>query len=191
METLRNFFFSLLAILFFVTANADAQRVEGINQGLLRFQGSLAYGFLNPHRNFTFGDAEFLVTDHIGINGGSYLQQGSAKPDQLFATMSLFGPIWHFTPRQRWDFYAGFQPGFISTDTVELTKKTKVSRDDLNATPAGSICGGVAWYGSFFHAFAQLRMVGASLTNKDYHSRYSDVLIAFGLGFNIDLIRDK
>ncbi len=179
------------------------QSENGIHQGMVRFQGTAAMGFETSNkvyengeqRYYVYGEVEYLLSDHLGINGAFFANLGSsekivltraADPSEDGYVHSTFaGPIYHFLPQQALDLYVGIQPGF-SYSTVHTTAANDGVISESQFGPAGSVLTGAAYYGSFFHLFAQARYVASPFSSNSAQRNFNDLRLCIGLGFNFN-----
>jgi hypothetical protein len=174
-----------------------AQKEVGIHQGLWRVQGTVGLGISKPElRYYVLGELEGLISDHVGINGTVYANLGSdrsafdiffspPKADDYYVHSVLAGPIYHFISNKPIDLYAGFQPGLSLTQLNFLYPDNAVGTE-WSAAPTASVLTGVAYYGSFFHLFAQARYVATRHATIRANTPLRDIRLAIGLGFNIN-----
>lgn len=195
-------FLALIAFLGMGTANLAL--AQGPRKGMIRTQGSLAAGSdfrTGDSRYYLWGDTEYLLTDHVGVDGALILQAGSSQNEfpmnplpgierdvDLATHYSLFGLNWHFMPDRPVDVFVGFQPGWAVSQIpahqdpwlLDMPEQTLLG-------PVASIHGGVAYYGSIFHVYSDLRLIGGSGGKSvAYDVRIGEVMASFGLGFNIN-----
>lgn len=174
-------------------------KAQGVHQGMVRAQGTLAAGVLNSSaeiRFYVYGELECMLDDNIGINGAAYGQVGSSK-DEFDAsvapeggdyfTHSIFvGPVYHFKPNSPLDLYAAIQPGLHMTKSPGVSFATGNDYPEAyEFFPSASVNVGIAYYGSFFHVFGQLRaLTGQNLKPGTVYG-IGELRPTFGLGFNI------
>lgn len=177
---------------------AKAQKEHGVHAGMVRVQATYSIGLLNARqetRYFLYGDAEGLVNDHLGIDGGVYVQLGSSNAEyssgsanrynDIRAHTLLFGPNYHFRPKKPLDIYAGVQtglhlvrePAYIGIEPAPV---------HTSIAPAASVVGGLAYYGSFFHLFGQVRGIYGNGVGGSVQYGISELRLSFGLGFNFN-----
>jgi hypothetical protein len=174
-----------------------AQKKEGIHRGLIRVQGTVGLGISKMElRYYVIGELEACLSDHIGINGTTYTNLGSdrsvfdvyavkPKNDDYYVHSVLTGPIYHFLTDQPLDVYLGIQPGISFTQLNYLNAAGNVGTE-FGVAPTASALTGVAYYGSFFHLFAQARYVATRHATVRDNTPLRDLRIAIGLGFNIN-----
>ena len=173
-----------------------AQKREGIHQGMIRVQGTVGLGISKQElRYYVLGELEGCISDHLGINGTVYANLGSdrsafdiyfSKPaaDDYYVHSVLAGPIYHFLADQPIDVYVGVQPGISLTQLNYMNTAGNVGTE-YGVAPTASALTGIAYYGSFFHLFAQARYVGTRHATVQDNSPLRDLRLAIGLGFNI------
>lgn len=190
----------LTFILFLLlSAFAFGQSNTGIHRGLIRFQGTLALGFSpaklkSPEqRYYIYGDLEYLLNDHWGLDGASFanigssqrpILQGNNSKEDAYVHSILVGPVYHFLPENAFDFYAGLQPGFSLAQVYFSDSSAIVNGNQFSPTISPFL--GVAYYGSFFHLFAQARWLNAIYEDQNYSRNLSDLRFCIGLGFNFN-----
>ena len=177
---------SRLFIFFFLfsvtTCVAQKKIPSGVRKGLLRAEGSLAYGSGENSRYFLQGELEYLVHNRVGINSMSYISIGPAGiyPGGYHTIFS--GPTFHFPMSKQLDFSLAAQPGlsFVSA------KKTEENAAINEIVPNSSLMGTMAYYGSFFHVFFQMRANAAYINDVKERQNLSDLRLSFGLGWNLN-----
>lgn len=177
------------------------QKQSGIHAGLVRVQGTVALGFdinkVTPEqRYYIYGEGEVLISNHIGVNGSAWYNLGSSErrfreygtPDSiedLKVHSILAGPVFHAFANRPIDLYAGIQPGFSIT-TSNYNMPFGGVGTDVQVSPTASVHGGIAFYGSFFHLFAQARYLRTQHYSLRNQQSLSDLRLCIGLGFNIN-----
>ena len=188
----------ILPLLF--GAFLQGQSAEGVHDGMFRFQGTLALGLApsklmrSEQRYYIYGELEYLLDDHWGLNGSVFANLGSSEKVKLFGGGEvedgyihsiLAGPVYHFFPNQAFDLHAGIQPGISLTRMVYNSPLDAVIEDNqISPTASGFV--GAAYYGSFFHLFAQARYVNSVFSSNDAYRRFNDLRLCIGLGFNFN-----
>jgi hypothetical protein len=187
----------LIILPILLSMSLMAQKKEGIHRGLVRVQGTVGLGISKPELRYYFiGELEGCVSDHIGINGTTYTNFGSdrsafdiytvkPKADDFYVHSVLTGPIYHFLTDQPLDVYVGIQPGLSLTQFNYLNRAGAV-QTEWGVAPTTSALTGVAYYGSFFHLFAQARYVATRHATLVDNRPLRDLRLAIGLGFNIN-----
>jgi len=173
-----------------------AQKREGIHQGMIRVQGTVGLGISKQElRYYVLGELEGCISDHLGINGTVYANLGSdrsafdiyfSKPaaDDYYVHSVLAGLIYHFLADQPLDVYVGVQPGVSLTQLNYMNTAGNVNTE-FGVSPTASALTGIAYYGSFFHLFAQARYVATRHATVQDNTPLRDLRLAIGLGFNI------
>jgi hypothetical protein len=178
---------------------AHGQKGDGIHQGMLRVQGTLALGIdtrrvTGEQRYYIYGEGEYLLSDHIGMNGSIWANVGSSTlrfvglgqpEEEAFIHSILAGPVFHLWSDRPLDLFAGIQPGFSLTQE-RTTFFTHGVRLENQFGPTASVFGGAAYYGSFFHLFVQARYVRAQHISYYVLHPMNDLRLCIGLGFNIN-----
>jgi hypothetical protein len=188
----------ILATLAFL--QLSAQDKEGIHEGMVRFQGTFAIGFDQnkqygaEQRYYLYGEGEYLLGDHLGLNGATFFNLGSSSNLELINGKSiedtyvhsvLAGPVHHFFDDQPLDLFVGLQPGFSVIDQYNYNVFSGNARA-VHLAPTASVFGGLAWYGSFFHLFAQARYVNTLVNTQQFGKSLNDLRLSIGLGFNFN-----
>jgi hypothetical protein len=177
------------------------QKSQGIHPWMVRVQGTVAMGLdinkVKPEqRYYVYGEGEVLVSDHIGVNGAVWYNLGSSErrffsfgdPDgaeDLKVHSILAGPVFHAFANQPIDLFAGIQPGFSLT-TAKYNTPVDGVETNLQISPTASVHGGVAFYGSFFHVFAQARYLRTQHFSLRERQPLNDLRLCIGLGFNFN-----
>lgn len=175
----------LIFFLLFISVNSFAQKKPGpgIRKGMLRAEGSLCYGSGSNNRYFVQGELEYLVHNRVGLNGMTYFNIGPAGiyPKSVHTIFS--GPAFHFPMSKQMDLSLAMQPGLSFVKDNGSLENSPVSE----MVPNTSIMGGLAYYGSFFHVFFQMRANAAYTNDTVERQSLSDLRISFGLGWNLNL----
>lgn len=191
MESVKKLLLALLLVCLVAPAmlgasGPDKKRAKvGIVPGLTRVQGTFALGVLNELQTvnyYVYGEAEHVLAGRIGLVGSVYAQVGDNVYDlQAKAHHSLFAGLnYHFFEYRPLDVYVGFQPGLgLSRFSSGLG-----AMPPYRAVPLASASVGIAWYGSFFHFFGQLRGVVGKDNAAESVVSLTELRPAFGLGFN-------
>jgi hypothetical protein len=186
-------------IVIFLACMLPSMNAQGIHRGMLRTQGTLAAGIVNRSeeiRYYVYGELEYLLDDHVGFNGAIYGQVGSSKQEfpELIApdggdyfTHSVFaGPIYHFRQDTPLDLYVGLQPGLHLTQSPFVNQAWGIQyQESWSLSPSASALAGIAYYGSFFHVFGQLRALTGQNVKAGTLYGIAELRPTFGLGFNL------
>lgn len=179
---------------------AQAQKAEGIHQGMVRVQGTLALGVdlskaTAEQRYYIYGEGEYLLSDHIGVNGSVWANLGSSEhrlqprggvpEEDAYVHSILAGPVFHAFAQRPLDLYFGIQPGFSLTQVRYIQPDDGVGRE-VQVAPTATVHGGVAYYGSFFHLFAQARYARTQHYSLALRQSFHDLRLCIGLGFNFN-----
>jgi hypothetical protein len=188
----------LLVGLFLLGMLGGAQAQTGVHAGMVRVQATFSLGLLNArqeYRYFLYTNAEAMLNDHLGLDGGFYVQLGSSKGElrdpapgrhtDMRAHCLLFGPNYHFRPGKPLDVYAGVQPG-LHLVMEPAPFGIGPAYDHVAVAPAASVVGGLAYYGSFFHLFGQARGIWGNGVTGSTPYGISELRLSFGLGFNFN-----
>ncbi|MEI7802644.1 MAG: hypothetical protein WCI97_08375 [Bacteroidota bacterium] len=175
----------LILALLFISFDSFAQKKPGpgIRKGMLRAEGSLCYGSGANNRYYLQGELEYLVHNRVGLNGMTYFNIGPAGiyPKSVHSVFS--GPAFHFPMSKQLDLSLAIQPGFSFVKDNGSIENSAVSE----MVPNTSLMGGLAYYGSFFHVFFQMRANAAYTNDTVERQNLSDLRISFGLGWNLNL----
>ena len=175
----------LILVLLFISVNALAQKkaAPGIRKGMLRTEGSLCYGSGTNARYFLQGELEYLVHNRVGLNGMTYFNIGPAGiyPKSYHTVFS--GPAFHFPMSKQMDVSLALQPGLSFVKDGGSVENSAVNE----MIPNTSIMGSLAYYGSFFHVFFQMRANAAYTNDTVERQNLSDLRMSFGLGWNLNL----
>ncbi|MFN8394525.1 MAG: hypothetical protein U0176_07625 [Bacteroidia bacterium] len=188
---------SIGLVLMLLCTQAFAQKKEGIHKGMFRTQGTVALGIdinkvTKEQRYYIYGESEYLLSDHIGVNGSAWFNIGSSEhrliplgtpEEEGYVHSALAGPVFHAFSNQPLDLYVGIQPGFSLTVARTVAPFDGV-QESIQLSPTATVHGGVAYYGSFFHLFAQARYVRTQHTNINDIRQFNDLRLCIGLGFN-------
>jgi hypothetical protein len=199
MEKLIRLLLCILILSTLLSGSTGALQAQGVHAGMARVQGTLALGLLNKSqelRYYLYGEGEYLLDDHWGLNGAVYAQMGSSKQEFSdnvspsggnYLTHSLFsGPVYHFRPNTPLDVYVAVQPGIHLTQSPRVEYPFGITFPQAyDIHPAASLNVGAAYYGSFFHLFAQLRAVTGHNLKAGTVYGLAELRPTFGLGFNL------
>ncbi len=195
-------------ILFFcLFFGLKSQKPEGVHKHMVRTMGTVGMGYgQDEWRYLIMGESGFFLSDKVEMNGAIHITAGTSNPNRLknyavgstsnsnytggkIFMHSLFtGPKIHFTPNKPLDLYIGFQPGLslvISTEYQGAESYTYIPKV-YGLAPIVSECAGAAYYGSFFHLFAELRWIQGRFNSSYYSIPLGEIRGSFGLGFNIN-----
>lgn len=200
-------FLIILPIFMLLSLSIQAQKKErkiGIHKNLIRTTGSYAFGYGGKEWKYNlYGEAGFLLTEHIEVNGGVTFQLGSSDkysinrlmgeyvaPGQMTGDYRWHGVWWgakyHFLTEKQLDIYAGFQPGMAAVFTGEnYSDWFGYQHKEFGVAPFLTECAGVAFYGSFFHLYAEARFIQGKYHSPQYSLPLHELRLSFGLGFNI------
>lgn len=175
----------LILSLLFITSVTVAQKKPGpgIRKGMLRAEGSLAYGSGKDARYFLQGELEYLVHNRVGLNGMSYFNIGPSGNYPKSVHTIFSGPAFHFPMSKQMDFSLAVQPGLSFVHDAGSKEHSAVSE----MIPNSSVMGSIAYYGSFFHIFFQMRANAAYTNDTAERQNLSDLRMSFGLGWNLNL----
>jgi hypothetical protein len=190
---------AILLLLLCAGPLAKAQKTEGIHQGMVRVQGTVAMGidlrqYTGEQRYYIYGEGEYLLSDHIGVNGSIWGNVGSSTlrytattdpREEALVHSILAGPVFHLWTGRPVDVFAGIQPGFsLTQERTTFFAHGAVMENQFG--PTASVFGGAAYYGSFFHLFAQVRYVRAQHISYYQLHPMNDLRLCIGLGFNFN-----
>lgn len=188
----------LILALLCLAPLAGVRAQTGVHAGMVRAQATFSLGLLNARqesRYYLYADAEGMLNEHLGLDGGIYVQLGSSKGElrstsaffnsDMRAHTLLFGPNYHFRPQKPLDVYAGVQPGLhLVLEPAPFGIGPAIAHTSV--APAASLVTGVAYYGSFFHLFGQARGIWGNGVGGSVAYGISELRLSFGLGFNFN-----
>jgi hypothetical protein len=172
-----------------------------IRKGLVRAQMTISPGWTIGLKNtniFLQGDLEYYVTRKVSIKGDMAYFLDTQGGGSLKHNHSLFfGANYHF-PYKRFDPYVGLHPG---ASVIQMRNLAAVSPEmiyteresTLKVAPAVSVTTGFNVYiWKYLHFLGKLTYVHASHPTE-WGNTYAldEFRIAFGLGWNVNLIRNK
>ena len=185
----------LTAALLAMASVAAAQNVP--NAGLIRAQATFAVGkdtWLEGAKPYLYTELEVMPDDHVGIAGSTFIQLSNLSTVNSNATVNtefgyvthhlFFGPMWHFRPDQPFDVHVGLQPGFTA---INQTFGNAFALGTWEVAPSVAGTAGVAYYGSFFHVFAQAKVLSGYHAGADHRGSLTEGMLTAGLGWNIDV----
>ena len=179
---MRVIFIFILLFSFTVTV-AQKKPAPGIRKGMLRVESSLAYGSGNNARYYLQGELEYLVHNRVGLNSMTYINIGPSGNYPNRCHTFFTGPVLHFPMSKQIDFSFAVQPGLSFVSDAGSLENSMINE----TIPNSSIMGGLAYYGSFFHLFFQLRANTAYVNDVKERQNLSDLRLSFGLGWNLNL----
>jgi hypothetical protein len=187
----------LFTLLLGIAITAFAQSYP--STGLLRAQATFAIGkdtWLTGAKPYLFGEFEAMPDDHVGIAGSVLVhlsRNEMATQPNLYGVWEahthhvLLGPMWHFKPHQPLDVHVGLQPGFTAVVFNGQLSETNNHRPSITPSVAGTA--GVAYYGSFFHVFAQAKLITGYQASEIHRGSLTEGLLTAGLGWNLNVQR--
>lgn len=183
----------LLLVLLLVN-KAVAQEKNYIRAGLISTQLTLSPTYMFSEKSSSFslhGSAEVFITSRLSAAGESYYNLGNLgrNAGSFQHNHSLFwGASWHFSKNNN-DLYIGLQPG-ISISKL-YANRINVAKTQLGVNPLFSTVVGYNFFlYDFFHFFVQTRWVYGE-HHYDKFVNISDLRLSAGLGFNLNLLKEK
>lgn len=182
-------------------ANSGPNEPEIIRKGLLRAQATISPGWTVGRTEtniFLHGDLEGYISRSVSVKGDIAYYLGTQGATWLKHNHSLFfGANYHF-PVGRFDPYIGLQPGVsiiqVRNTVIDNAEQTYTSRESvLKAAPAVAVSTGFNFYvWKYIHFLGRVTYVHANHptqwgTNHALH----DIRVAFGLGWNVNLVKAK
>lgn len=188
----------------FAQRNWNKKELEGdeiIRKGLVRSQATISPGWAIGQKNtniFLQGDLEYYVTRKISIKGDiAYFLDTQGSGNLMHDHSLFFGANYHF-PYKRFDPYIGFHPGASVIQMRNPDKGTPevpvdVAESTVKVSPAVSVTTGFNLYiWKYIHFLGKVTYVHANHPTE-WGPTYAldEFRIAFGLGWNVNLIKQK
>jgi len=188
----------------FAQKNWNKKELDGddiIRKGLIRAQMTISPGWTVGQKNtniFLQGDLEYYVTRKVSIKGDIAYFLDTQGGGLLKHDHSLFfGANYHF-PYKRFDPYIGLHPG---ASVIQMRNPNATSPElihtmqesTLKVAPAVSVTTGFNVYiWKYLHFLGKLTYVHAAHPTE-WGTTYSldEFRLAFGLGWNVNMIRTK
>lgn len=193
-------FASLILLLSISFLHAGEHEGTYIRKGLIRTQLTISPGHMfGPKANTLslHGNLEYYVADRISIRGSTYylLQARDSKGSILDMNFSTFsGAAYHFPTSNRFDPYLSFEPGVaVVRDVNKWYVLPEPGDNALSVNPVYSSSAGFNYYFErWFHLFGEIRYIyGKHISHNSGPLSLSELRFSFGLGFNLNLIRQK
>ena len=182
-------FFSIICVLFAVTANAQT---DFPLKGFLRTQGTISPGFSlseNGSNIYLHGDLEFYPENHISVRGESYfLVGGSNSKNGIREFTNYFGAVYHFIGNKKFDPYVGFQPGVaIRHYEIYCVDITGVDcPTGYTISPQMSLITGINFYlNKYLHFFGMMRYINGRDASFSFDYPMNEIRFSAGLGWNL------
>jgi hypothetical protein len=205
----RIIIFSLLLLPFkqYAQDTKDDKHKRYVHTGIFCADVSIAPGFLINQNISTISipaGIEFYMDSHVSFKADVYYHVTSGLTSdslRLTANHQLFcGAAYHFTTKGYFDPYFAFQPGVsygqvTPESKLPRTTDTPNGKIDYNGNLApilGLSLGFNYYFPRFFHIFVEARYVhGTLLYNAPAAFPLDELKIQFGLGWNLNLIKQK
>jgi len=178
-----------------------------VHTGIFCADVSIAPGFLINQNVSTISipaGIEFYLDEHVSFRADVYFHVASdITSDSLKLTANhqlLCGASYHFATKGYFDPYLAFQPG-VTYGQVTPQNKLPMNTETPNGTIAyspnlapilGIALGFNYYFPRFFHIFVEARYIhGTLLYNAPGAFPLDEMKISFGLGWNLNLIKQK
>jgi hypothetical protein len=191
----------LLFVLPLLSLAQEKERV--VRKGLVGGKGTLAMGMPTDFEGtnmYVSGNLQYYVEDNVSYRGELWFFLGSNGDKNLFKQNStLFTNFnYHIKTKNNIDPYIGIGPGFSWTQLKEpesillvADNNSPISSYLATISPVASLTVGINYYTKFAHLFLEAKYVhGVHLSDISGVS-LNELRIAFGFGWNINLIKKK
>jgi hypothetical protein len=188
-----------LALLFVYSfINVSAQDEFQLSSGILRAQGAFAMGRLTESKAtqiYIKGDLSYYLDNKISVRAdGFYFVDSQDKTNKPFEfSHSLFtGLSYHLGNGGPLDPYIGLQPGinFARIGNSETLLPIHPITPSWSPVVSGHV--GLNYYApKIFHLFVHLQYIQGRFVNAIDTQSLSEFRISFGLGWNIDVVKDN
>ena len=199
----------LILILSGVDASyAQEEKKPFIRKGLIRSMATISQGIvMQDGLSITLhGTLEYYVADNVSLRGDSYyfLPKQNNGPEIgpfEYNHAILSGASYHFKTKNNFDPYLAFEPGVAITKGQDNYFLFKEGQQALYLHPAGnatvnpllsSALGFNLYFQRWFHLFGEVRyMTGKYLSHAAAPLSLNELRFSFGLGFNLNLLKNK
>ena len=189
-----------LIILPFLVFSQETNRV--IRKGLAAGKGTLAMGMPVNYEGtnmYVSGNLQYYVEENISYRGEIWFFLASAGEKNLFKQNStLFTNFnYHVKTKNNIDPYIGIGPGFSWTQLKEpdnlllVDNEHQISDYNSNVNPVASLTAGINYYTKWAHLFIEAKYVHGIHLSDITPVSLNEIRIAFGFGWNINLIKKK
>lgn len=189
-----------------IVAVAQEEKTQYIRKGLIRSQGTIAPGILLKGNTSTislYGTFEGYISNYISLRGDSYFyvkgKDNSGNDPFEFNHSTFSGASYHFKTKNHFDPYFAIEPG------ISITKQTPPSLECTSMNPHCPATGNTSfnplfssalgfnfYFQKWFHLFGEARYLsGKHLSEADTPLSLNELRFAFGLGFNLNLLKKK
>ncbi|MDZ4822733.1 MAG: hypothetical protein SH856_04690 [Flavobacteriales bacterium] len=174
-----------------------------IRKGLFRSAGTFAAGTFLHSGNSTIylqGTAEYYLNEKVSLRGdGFYGLKVSEEEHELMklyliSNDQLFsGASYHFKTNSHLDAFVGLQTGIaIARSGIEYGLLELVYPEKPVVNPLFAVNAGLNYYfQKWFHLFLEARYVHATHIARGGSIPLSELRFSFGLGWNMNFIREK
>jgi len=181
----------------FVSIAQEEEQI--IRKGLTAGKGTLAMGIPTDYEGtnmYVSGNLQYYVEDNISYRGELWFFLGSDGDKNLFKQNStLFTNFnYHVSTKSNIDPYIGIGPGFSWTQLKEPTNiagNQNISNYKATVSPVASLTIGVNYYTKYAHIFVEAKYVHGEHLSDIAAVSLNELRIAFGFGWNINMIKKK
>jgi len=183
----------LAVVLISLCFRSNSQNNEIIRPGLIRVMGTISPSKMlgmNDSYFYLHGNFEAYLNKKVSFCGDAYYFLGaqSGKSTLEMNHNIFYGLLLHFTKNTN-DLYMGIQPG------VAITKlnpeENGISNSSAGTNPVFSAIAGYNFYvNPYFNFFIQSRFILGE-HNYDLHKDISELRLSAGLGFNLNVLKQK
>ena len=181
----------LILVLSAITLCAQDEPQSVLRSGLLRAQGTIAFGTfteLNSNPIYLHGNLEYYIKPGLSVRGDSYFHLPPSENSVFKMNHQLYiGPSFHLNTGGNFSPYAGIQGGFALSEYDTEILDVQIVEDDPSINPLVSAVVGFNYYATnWFHLFMDGRYVIGEHQSDLFSSSLSEFRFSFGLGFNIN-----
>jgi hypothetical protein len=190
----------IIFILSFITVGSIAQEVAKadfsnryVDNGLLRFQGNLAFGkpLTRTATNMYFaGDVDYYLKGNVSVNGGIfYFVNEYGGQDVFKQNHSLFaGFSYHFPTNNHLDPYVGIQPGVslsrLNSESLLFIDVVAMSSFEASINPLFSVNAGMNFFANkYFNVFVNVKYQRGKHFSDVSAQSLEELKITLGLGY--------
>jgi len=181
---------------------SQKEKKQFIHKGILRAQATISPGMLLKENASTIsihGNLEYYLADNVSIRGdGFYFLQVNGINHPLHINHSVFaGASYHFKTKNHFDPYFSFAPGIAITQYTDCYDPQitygDICNDKAYINPLISPAIGFnLYFQRVFHLFAEARYIsGKHLSDDSTPLSLNELRFSFGLGWNLNLIKQK
>lgn len=192
-----------------IITKAQEEKSQYIRKGLIRSQGTISPGIMLKENVSTIsihGNLEYYVADNVSIRGDGYYGLKINEPNWeyvtfgeawpfLYSNHQLFaGVSYHIKTKNHFDPYLCLEPGMsMSQSVIGIFATDGYFYSNTSFNPLISPALGFNFYFQrFFHLFAEARYIsGKHLSNAIIPLSLNELRFSFGLGWNLNLIKQK